>query len=55
MRILRGWEGSTVAGLEEVTLERIFRKVRVLYEQRESAQGGICSDLSIETIELFAF
>lgn len=55
MRILRGWEGSTVAGLEEVTLERIFRKVRILYEQREEALGGICSDLSIETIELFAF
>ena len=37
MRLLRGWEGSTVAGLEEVTLGRFFRKVWVLYEQREEA------------------
>lgn len=35
VRTLKGWEGGTVASLEEVTLERFFRAVWDFYEQEE--------------------
>ena len=53
MSILRGWEGSTVAGLEEVTLERFFRKAWVLCEQREEAwveSAQICPQKQLNSL-----
>lgn len=55
MRTLSGWEGGGAASLEEVTLGKVFQEsVRFIWTGRRGVDR-ICSDLSTETAEFFAF